>query len=205
MQSTPATLEASRIADIYSCMRTPEGDKHTVETRDVEQAYLQAKMDGPPVYIMLPEELWNDEMRQMKCPVFRLRKALYGHKHSGVYWQRHCHTLAKEAGFMPLSTASWPCVYWNDQSKLLLIIYVDDMKLSGPAKNMEKAWKDIGRKITLEPQKGDDIKEKDGQMKLTFLGCEMTKRRMELKPGKFAECIEYNISRQLRRALSKYE
>ena len=35
MQSTPATLEASRIADIYSCMRSPEGEIHSVETRDV--------------------------------------------------------------------------------------------------------------------------------------------------------------------------
>ena len=105
-------------------MKSPKGDKHTVETRDVEQAYLQAEMDGPPVYIMLPEELWTEEMKGMKCPVFRLRKALYGHKHSGVFWQRHCHGLAKEAGFEPLSTASWPCVYWNDQSKLLLTYHL---------------------------------------------------------------------------------
>ena len=33
----------------------------------------------------------------------------------------------------------------------------------------------------------------------------MTKSRRELKPGRWAECVEYNISRQLRRALAKYE
>ena len=80
MASTPATLEASRIADIYSCM--PD---HTMQGRDVEQAYLQADMKGPPVYIMLPKELWTPEMHEMRCPVFRLEKALYGHKHGGVY------------------------------------------------------------------------------------------------------------------------
>ena len=85
MQSTPATLEASRIADIYSCMRQPDGEKHVVETRDVEQAYLQAEMRGPPVYIMLPRELWSKEMHKMRCPVVCLGRALYGHKHSGVY------------------------------------------------------------------------------------------------------------------------
>ena len=168
MQSTPATLEASRVANIYSCMRQPNRDRHTVETRDVEQAYLQAEMRGPPVYIMLPEELWTEEMCNMDCPVFPLHKALYGHKHSGVFWQEHCHEQATNAGFVPLSTASWPCVYWNDRLKLLLIIYVDDMKLSGPEKNMKEAWEAIGRNITLERQKGDDVVAKDGVKKLTF-------------------------------------
>ena len=40
MASTPATLEASRVADIYSCW--PGND---VECRDVEQAYLSAEED----------------------------------------------------------------------------------------------------------------------------------------------------------------
>ena len=47
-------------------------------------------MEGTPVYVMLPEELWTAEMWKMKCPVVRLTKALYGHKNSGVYWQRSC-------------------------------------------------------------------------------------------------------------------
>ena len=49
MASTPATLEASRISDIYSCL-----PKHGVDSRDVFMAYLQAKMKGTPTYIMLP-------------------------------------------------------------------------------------------------------------------------------------------------------
>ena len=36
----PATLEASRIADIHSCF-----PGHTIEGRDVEQAYLSANME----------------------------------------------------------------------------------------------------------------------------------------------------------------
>ena len=52
MASTPATLDASRMADMYACF-----PGHTVQGRDVEQAYLQAEMEGTPVYVMLPEEL----------------------------------------------------------------------------------------------------------------------------------------------------
>ena len=64
MASTPATMEASRIADIYSCFQGC-----TMEGRDVEQAYLQAKLEGTPTYVMLPQELWTPEMFKMKCPV----------------------------------------------------------------------------------------------------------------------------------------
>ena len=79
MSSQPATMEASRIADIYGCF-----DGNTVQGRDVDQAYLQADMEGPPVYISLPREIWSEKMKTMRDPVVRLEKALYGHKHSGV-------------------------------------------------------------------------------------------------------------------------
>ena len=38
---------------------------------------------------------------------------------------------------------------------MLLIVYVDDMKLSGPADQMEKTWKALGDNITLEIPKGN--------------------------------------------------
>ena len=81
----------------YGCF---EGN--TVQGRDVEQAYLQADMEGPPVYITLPRELWTDKMKTMRDPVVRLEKALYGHKHSGVYWQRYCRQQVEAAGFTPV-------------------------------------------------------------------------------------------------------
>ena len=87
LASTPATMEASRIADIYSCFKG-----HSMEGRDVEQAYLQAYLEGTPTYITLPKELWTEKMHSMRDPVVRLERALYGHKNSGVFWQRYCRT-----------------------------------------------------------------------------------------------------------------
>ena len=140
----------AKIADIYSCF--PD---NTVEGRDVEQAYLQAQLQGPPTYIQLPVELWDETMKKMRCPVFKLEKALYGHKHSGVWWQEFCQEQCEKAGFRLFSPQNWPCVYWNDERKLLLVLYVDDMKLSGPKGQMEEAWKDLGRCINLEKPRGD--------------------------------------------------
>ena len=151
LSSTPATMEASRVADIYSCF---EGC--TMEGRDVEQAYLQAEMKGPPVYITLPQELWTPEMYKMKNPVVRLEKALYGHKHSGVFWQDFCKDQVLKAGFVNISE-NWPCVYWNVRSKMLLIVYVDDMKLSGPRAAMAESWAALGKELKIEEMQKEMI------------------------------------------------
>ncbi len=64
-------MEASSYDDLYSMLLG-----HTVECRDVVQAYFQVEMEGPVAWIMLPRELWTQEMHNMKCPVVRLRRAL---------------------------------------------------------------------------------------------------------------------------------
>jgi hypothetical protein len=139
---------------------------HKIESRDVAQAYLQAKMEGPPVYIMLPKELWIPAMHEMRCPVFRLERTLYGHKHSGVCWNKFCHAQCIKAGFITKFGENLPGTYWHPEKRLLLIVYVDDKKLSGPAVEIKQAWEDLGAHINLKPQKGDadDVS--------TFLGCE---------------------------------
>ena len=102
MASTPTTLEPSCYSDLLACF-----PGNSVEGRDIQQAYLQAEMEGTPTYVVLPEELWTPEMYEMKrkggSPVFPLRKALYGHKNSGAYWQAFCDKQCKEAGFLPIS------------------------------------------------------------------------------------------------------
>merc|ERR1711965_220814 len=190
----PATLEASRIADIYSCF-----PGHTIEGRDVEQAYLSAEMEGTPTYIMLPQELWTPEMYKMKMPVFRLEKALYGHVESGFFWQEYCKKQVLEAGFEPVPHESWPCVYYNKDDRLLLIVYVDDMTMSGPkGAAMDRAWKKLGKNIGLEVPKGNV----EGVH--TFLGCTHTSSE-RIIDGKPVRCIEYDVSSAMKRCVSKFE
>ena len=40
------------------------------------------------VYVQLPRELWTPQMHKMCSPVVRIKKALYGHKLSGNYWEK---------------------------------------------------------------------------------------------------------------------
>ena len=79
------------------------------------------------------------------------------------------------------------------------------MKLAGPASEMSSAWEALSKQIKLEVPEGD-IEAAIGEdpQVLTFLGCELTRGQKEIK-GKTVNYVEYNISNQLRRALSKYE
>ena len=156
----------------------------------------------------------------MKNPVVRLEKALYGHKHSGVFCQHFCNKQVTEAGFEPLGE-SWPCAYFHPVTKMLLIVYVDDMKLAGPTEHMAATWKALGKNIKLEVPKGDTTakaEKKNGQdkdaskddgadevlSKMTFLGC--TLKRFERRVGKKTlQCIEYDVEDSLKKALDKYE
>ena len=90
-------------------------------------------MEGPATYVVLATELWTSEMHKMRCLVLLLEKALYGHKHAGVYWQKFCTEQCLKAGLVPFSD-NWPCTYWNEEYKMFLIVYGDDMKLRGPAR-----------------------------------------------------------------------
>ena len=47
----------------------------------------------------------------------------------------------------------------------MLIVYVDDMKLSGPLANMPAAWEALGKNIRLDEPRGNE----EGVH--TFLGC----------------------------------
>lgn len=84
----------------------------------------------------LPTDAWPPEIQYWKFrrPVVRLDKALHGHPDSGTMWKPHCDQKVQEIGFKPIGE-EWPSMYFHDELKLLLVIYVDDLKLAGPSEN----------------------------------------------------------------------
>ena len=75
--------------------------------------------------------------------------ALYGHPDSPTFWEAHCDELVKGLGFFAVG-AEWPSLYFHEELKLMLSIYVDDFKMSGPIENMEKGWALLRSKIDME-------------------------------------------------------
>ena len=134
MATTPTPFEASRFCDLLGLL---EGN--VAEGREVEQAYLMAKMSGPATYILLPKELWCGDMHYMRTPVLLLEKALYGHPLAGAFWHAYCAKICKAAGFRFFSD-NWPRCYWHDETNAMLIVYVGDMIMSGSS-----IWRCAGR------------------------------------------------------------
>ena len=156
--SSPANMEAGKALDAYGAM---PGNKTT--QGDGKQAYTQALMQGILTWIRLPRNRWPKEwIGVYKDPVVLLVLALYGHPDSGGLWQRHCEKALYAVGFHPLYPECWPSMFWHPRLKLLLGVYVDDFKMSGPSENIDAGWKLIASQIDM------DTPEDAGR----YLGCE---------------------------------
>ena len=139
MATTPTTLDAARFCDLLGLL---EGN--ATEGRDVEQAYLLANMKGSATYIVLPSEVWTEAMWKMRRPVLLLERALYGHPLVGAFWHQYCTHICHSAGFR-LFPDNWPCCYWDDATSTMLIVYVDDMKMSRAKIHLAAHWEALGK------------------------------------------------------------
>ena len=80
-------------------------DDHVVEQADAEKAYIQALLEGPETWVMLPEEAWPKEWYYADGtpvydrPVVRMLRTLYGHPDSGTLWEKHSFNHLISVGF----------------------------------------------------------------------------------------------------------
>ena len=147
LSSSPATLQAMKCVDAYGAF-----PGNATQQCDAEQAYIQAKLQGTPTWVRLPKELWPPEWREkFRDPVVKLNLALYGHPDSGGHWEKHCNDALDKAGFVKVHP--WRSTFWHDKLKLLLVVYVDDSKMSGPENNLKEGWKAIRRGIVTDDPK----------------------------------------------------
>ena len=79
----------------------------------------------------------------------------------------------------------------------MLIVYVDDMKMSGPTKHLAQHWENLGKGISLTKPPGDSDK------RSTFLGCDHV-RSTKMVKGKLLQCLEWNACAGIRRGIAKY-
>jgi hypothetical protein len=140
--SAPATMEAGKCVDAYGLIAG-----HDTEQADGESAYTQTELTGIDTWVRLPRERWPEKCVSVSLvdPVCRLRLALYGHPDAGGMWEAHCNQHMKAIGFTEVGEKDidWRLVFWHPKLKLLLTVYVDDFKLSGPAENLKKGWDQI--------------------------------------------------------------
>ena len=144
--SAPSTMEAGKAVDAYGAI-----SGHTAEQCDGVQAYTQALMKGVETWVEIPKNRWPKAwIGRCQRPVCKLRIALYGHPHSGGLWEKHCEKMLKMSDFVAVDPDLWPSVFWHPTLRLLMVVYVDDFKMSGPKENLAKGWKLIGARIDVD-------------------------------------------------------
>ena len=188
--NSPANFDSARWADFYGCL--PGND---VQMADAIQAYLQAVLTGVPCWVELPKEAWHPSVDTGKYrrPVCRLVKALYGHPDAGTMWEQHCHKAVQKVGFKPVGD-EWPSLYFHAQLKLLLVVYVDDLKLAGPSQNLKRGWELLGSELRLEPPTPLGL----------CLGCNITKGESELHDKTKVRTVTYDMESYLEMTVKKY-
>ena len=188
--NAPASMEAARLNDWYACL-----PGHSGGTTDGVQAYCQARLLGVECWIALPwtAVIDTETWRVYRDPVTILEYALYGHVDSPKSWEAHCDAELAAAGFDRIG-AEWPSVHFHHNLRLLLTVYVDDVKLSGPEGHLDAGWKLIAERIEIEPPSEFGL----------YLGCDH-KRFTETTPdGHNITVMEYDMSDFLRQCVSKY-
>ena len=188
--NSPANFDSARWADFYGCL--PGND---VQMADAIQAYIQAVLTGVPCWVELPKEAWHPsvDIGKYRRPVCRLVKALYGHPDAGTMWEQRCHNAVQKVGFKPVGD-EWPSLYFHAQLKLLLVVYVDDLKLAGPSQNLKRGWELLGSELRLEPPTPLGL----------YLGCNITKGESELHDKTKVRTVTYDMESYLEMTVKKY-
>ena len=120
---------------------------------DCVKAYLQADLldqDAETTYVCFSEELWLPSWKGVyRRPTVPMRKALYGNPQAAAFWDMHLkQVLLGDLGLQAVD--SRPSVYLCPQTKLLVVVYVDDVLISGPRIHQQKFWDSLKKKLELE-------------------------------------------------------
>lgn len=113
-----------------------------VATIDIGNAYVNASMTGPPVYMRINKDLskficeldtsYTPFLRSNGELIVQLKKALYGCVQSSLLWFKYISNILVEIGFT--SNPCDECVFNLGQGDEIttVIVYVDDLFMCGP-------------------------------------------------------------------------
>ena len=151
--SSPTVALTSVIA--MAALAAREG--HHVMTLDHKAAYLNARMEGPPVEMMLSPEVseilctidskYRRYIRKDGKIAVRLKKALYGCVQSAVLWYRELSSTLEQLGFQknPYDICSFTRMSNGAIDKIL--VYVDDLFITSKTEDaLQKIANALGAK-----------------------------------------------------------
>ena len=85
-------------------------------------------------------------------------------------------------------------MYCHKKIQVLLVIYVDDLKLAGPEENLTKGWEMPRSKLNIEPETDLGL----------YLGCILSKGSAKLNDGTPVSTMTYDMEGLLKLSVEKY-
>lgn len=155
----PASLAAVREVVAY-------GASIKGETRlfDVEGAYVQSALGGPPCFGRPNRRLWPRSWASRYWrPVLRVWRAIYGMPRSGFDWDDRWSEVCYGAGLWKVTDTEgslWvftSCDAHGNEAFCVIALYVDDGVASGPPWLLDQVLGELGRHFTLKLQSGDRL------------------------------------------------
>jgi len=147
MGSRPTTIVSLNISIAYGSL-----PGHSMTVADAIKAYVQSLLvTDTPTYLELEKNLMPKKFQHIEKPCCLLIRALYGHPEAGAHWENHLTKIVTDMGGTPVQ--GHPSVFWFESKQLMLIVYVDDLLLSGPTCNHASFWTELRFKVdTDEPE-----------------------------------------------------
>ena len=114
----------------------------SVSTGDISTAFLHANVEGD-FYVIPPLEFYPEGKT-----LWRLRKALYGLKHSPKLWQSHFASVMEKNNFRRMK--SDPNLYVHNTKQLYVLAYVDDLMFFGSEVDVSALVQDLQKDLLLK-------------------------------------------------------
>ena len=116
--------------------------------------------------------------------------ALYGHPDSGGICEKHLNSQLRSKGWAQILPAVWQSMFYHQELRLLLVVYVDYFKLAGPKEHLSKGWDLIKSAVDIgEPEAYD-----------RYFGChhkEISQVRLPKSAHPFAHVFDPKLAIQL--------
>ena len=109
---------------------------------DISTAFLHALVDGD-FYVIPPLEFYPEGRT-----LWKLKKALYGLKHSPKLWQQHFASVMQKNGFTRMK--SDPNLYVHESKQLYVLAYVDDLMFFGSKADVSTVISDLQKDLLLK-------------------------------------------------------
>lgn len=116
-----------------------------VKHYDAKTAFLNGKLKET-VFMKQPERY---EIRGKENMVCRLIKSIYGLKQAARVWNERLHEVLEELGFA--RSEADPCLYVKIIAEMIMyiIVYVDDLVITGTLREIESTAKDLNKYFKL--------------------------------------------------------